>query len=261
MSGDALPIRIRNIFVREPGDYRAQRPHVHQATQWYHCLSGGLTVAIDSHVRSMRPGDSVLVPPRARRELWRSGDAPGYLVAIFEDRRLDLTAVHDRLLTAPEDLRSDLEALTQELGSPARPDSTWLCQALLLRVLIGLRRTALGQLGRRGVRADHRERRRLVAQVEAHMQRHLQGAADRHAIAAALRISAPHLARRFKAATGKTLHERCTEIRMAQAAFLLRDSDLSIGQVARQVGVSSQSHFTKAFRVVYGVTPSVYRSG
>ena len=47
--------------------------------------------------------------------------------------------------------------------------------------------------------------------------------------------------------------------RMEKAAQLLRETDLPVAEVARQVGYESQSKFTAAFKEQYGQLPKEYR--
>jgi len=98
------------------------------------------------------------------------------------------------------------------------------------------------------------------AEVERVMQRNLHRRLSREDLAHAVNLSGVHLARLFKQATGTTLHQRLTELRMAQAQLLLRDSTQSVSQIAGEVGYGSFSHFTKAFRAVTGKTPSAWRA-
>lgn len=51
------------------------------------------------------------------------------------------------------------------------------------------------------------------------------------------------------------LHQR----RMKRARELLESSDFPIGEIAHQIGFSSASHFTQAFKSVYHITPTRYR--
>lgn len=51
------------------------------------------------------------------------------------------------------------------------------------------------------------------------------------------------------------LHQR----RMERARHLLETSDFPIGEVAYQLGFSSASHFTQAFKSTYDITPTRYR--
>ena len=49
------------------------------------------------------------------------------------------------------------------------------------------------------------------------------------------------------------------QLRMRQAAAMLAShNELSIDQIARNVGYSSRSSFLRAFRKVYGMDPSEY---
>ena len=45
------------------------------------------------------------------------------------------------------------------------------------------------------------------------------------------------------------------------AAYLLRETDLTMAEIARQVGYESQSKFTAAFKEQYGLLPTAYRRG
>ena len=258
-------IQVRNAFAREARAQLDIRPHVHHVTQWYHCVSGGMTCSIDGTLFGLRPGDSVLVPPGSQRALWRSGRPPTYLVVLFDDHGLALAPWYRRLMGLPEDAVADRQLLLRELGGLGGPDSGFLVEALVVRLLIGVRREAERAAGEEPRRryTDSRDevaRQALVRQVEEVMRRNLAQPLTRDAIAAMVNISAPHLARLFKLATGTTIHQRLTSLRMAQAATLLRDSTLSVSQIAGEVGFGSFSHFTKAFRGCHGTTPSAYRA-
>ena len=45
----------------------------------------------------------------------------------------------------------------------------------------------------------------------------------------------------------------------AEAARLLRETDLSIGDIAQQVGYENQSKFSNVFRDIFQVLPTEYR--
>jgi len=72
-------------------------------------------------------------------------------------------------------------------------------------------------------------------------------------------MSPGHFSRVFKSFMRKTPMEYVIDCRMRQAAYLLRDSDLSVGQVAAEVGVTNFSYFIKMFKSGYADTPSQYR--
>lgn len=65
--------------------------------------------------------------------------------------------------------------------------------------------------------------------------------------------------RSFKQATGLPPHQYVIERRIVRASELLAGTDLPIAEIASQVGMSSQSHLTTAFRRLVGDTPLAYR--
>ena len=58
---------------------------------------------------------------------------------------------------------------------------------------------------------------------------------------------------------GSSLAAHMKEHRMERAAALLRETDLSVAEIAGQVGYESQSKFTAAFKEQFGQLPKEYR--
>lgn len=65
----------------------------------------------------------------------------------------------------------------------------------------------------------------------------------------------------FRELYGKTIYAYIRELRMRNARELLENRDLSIGQIASEVGYVNTSHFARAFRKTYGINPSDLRIG
>ena len=72
-------------------------------------------------------------------------------------------------------------------------------------------------------------------------------------------ISASHLRRIFKKETGKHLVEYINEVRVGEACRLLRQSNLSIGDIAYRIGYSSISTFNRNFKELKKVSPKEWR--
>jgi AraC family transcriptional regulator len=72
-------------------------------------------------------------------------------------------------------------------------------------------------------------------------------------------LSQYHFARAFKRATGQTVHQYLTTVRLERAKELLAAGDSSIADIAFQCSFSSQSNFTKAFVRLLGISPGRYR--
>lgn len=72
-------------------------------------------------------------------------------------------------------------------------------------------------------------------------------------------VSTRTLTRQFKAATGTTVKEYATALRLEHARALLRDSSLTIDDVAARCGFSDGRHLRRLWRDTYGVPPSAAR--
>lgn len=66
--------------------------------------------------------------------------------------------------------------------------------------------------------------------------------------------------RAFKASTGQTPHQFVLSARIRRAETLLTASDDGISAIAHDVGFSSHSHFSAAFRRATGISPYAFRS-
>lgn len=79
-------------------------------------------------------------------------------------------------------------------------------------------------------------------------------------IAARLQVSREHLSRIFHQRTGLTLGEFAEEERMQYALRLLRNSFLSVGEIAEEMGYAGPVSFSRAFLRRFGCTPVKYRA-
>ena len=78
--------------------------------------------------------------------------------------------------------------------------------------------------------------------------------------AAAAHVNPYHFARLFKAGTRLPPHQYVIARRVERAKELLRGRDRPpLAEVATEVGFSDQSHFTRHFRRLVGVTPRRFR--
>lgn len=72
-------------------------------------------------------------------------------------------------------------------------------------------------------------------------------------------VSEAHFARSFKTAFGVPPHRYLLSRRIERATALLRDSDLSVTEIAFQTGWRSLGTFGRIFRDITGETPSAVR--
>lgn len=67
--------------------------------------------------------------------------------------------------------------------------------------------------------------------------------------------------KKVKKITGLTPNDYIKDMRMNQAAKLLKDPKLTISEVSYMVGINDPYYFSKLFKSFFGITPSNYRKG
>jgi AraC-like DNA-binding protein len=72
-------------------------------------------------------------------------------------------------------------------------------------------------------------------------------------------LNAIRLQKAFKELFLNTIYAYCKELRRKRAAFLLSNTDMSVKQVALEVGYRKTKSLTTMFKSYYGETPTEYR--
>lgn len=78
-------------------------------------------------------------------------------------------------------------------------------------------------------------------------------------LAQALHYDLFALSREIKRKTGKTYTQLIQEKRLAQAAFLLRNTDRNVDDIAHAVGYENMGYFHRIFKASFGISPRNYR--
>lgn len=106
-----------------------------------------------------------------------------------------------------------------------------------------------------------RSQPRAVADAVSFIQANYAHELSLNDMAEAVHLSPFHLARLFKQALGVSPHQYLIQVRVNSARSLLSagSGEHSLAEVASAVGFSDQSHLTRHFKRVMGVTPSQFR--
>ena len=73
-------------------------------------------------------------------------------------------------------------------------------------------------------------------------------------------LSTRHFARAFRLSTGMPPHRWLVRLRVERAKELLQTRALALIDVAMFSGFADQSHLTRVFKAVVGVTPGAWRA-
>jgi AraC family transcriptional regulator len=137
---------------------------------------------------------------------------------------------------------------------------------LLEETILDVLHAVIGQAYRARGRSQRAPRPRAVkARAEAAqaakslLSRRYHEAIRLEGLAREVGVSMFHLARVFKESTGMTVHAYLNQLRLRASLERLYDRRTDLSELALDLGFSSHSHFTDAFRRAFGAPPSVVR--
>lgn len=97
--------------------------------------------------------------------------------------------------------------------------------------------------------------RQIVEQIDATLGVH----ASLETMAHNVGLSPGHFARKFQHSAGLSLNRFMNKRRIGLSFTMLRDESHSLSSIALDLGFSSQSHFTRLFGQLTGITPQRFR--
>ena len=104
------------------------------------------------------------------------------------------------------------------------------------------------------------ELNKLAPQIFSYIEANYNRKISLNELAAISFYSPAYFSSLFKECMGKTITEYISEVRIAAAVKLLKETDLSIADICIKVGYSDKKRFYSNFKTVMGTTPSAYRT-
>ena len=101
--------------------------------------------------------------------------------------------------------------------------------------------------------------RGLVEEIVEHINSNYAVITSNNGIAEALNYHPYYLNRVFREVQGTTIHKYLTTVRLNKSAELLKETNLSVSDIALAVGISNSDHFSKCFREEFGMSPTEFR--
>lgn len=160
-------------------------------------------------------------------------------------------------LTAPQDRRALWDRSIASIEDELRARREGYRQAavahltLLLIELARLTDDMIADLRRSG--------EPLIADVFAVIEGHIGEPLSLRDVAAELGLTPGHLTTVVRRRTGRTVQQWIAERRMTEARSLLAETDLTIAEIARHVGIADPAYFARLFQRRHGVPPRRWR--
>lgn len=208
-------------------------------------------VRVESRASLVPDQNRILLIPQMQLYALRAhgGMGQGPVMLLLGAAELEGLRVPDRpALVSDAECAAQVAALVAGLplmvgSAESVPISRWMLDRLLARS------TPLGC-------ARSRHAYRLVP-VRSYLQAHLGQPVQTAALAAMSGLTESHLIRAFHLEFGLPPHAYHLRLRLAVAAELLSHG-LSVATAAYECGFADQSHLSRKFKEVYGLTPSVW---
>ena len=129
----------------------------------------------------------------------------------------------------------------------------------LAQTIVACIRQATGEAGRKAPERDPRLARDVLRRAIRFVNDNLDSKLKWDDIATAVGLDPFTFGRGFKQAAGITPHQYIIRCRLRRAMRLLARGELTLADIAIEVGFSCQSHLTNQFRKHLGTTPGAFR--
>jgi len=265
-SGDAWPHLTLEEYLRGPGEER-------EATLIHHMLVLNIGAG---YRRELRWGDD----PTVLRYTFQPGSISLFPAGTrFRVRWLD--EGHALVVTVEPSLLREVQG-SKSRGLPGLVPVAQASDPLLAHLIHGLRevlRMPRASQGAYGAPIGHALATHLLAhygssnmlatggalplsrlrRITEYIDRNLDAPLTLRELSALTGLSVFHFARTFKERTGLSPHQYVLRRRVDRAKELLSDCRASLAEIALRCGFSHQSHFTRAFHLLSGMTPTRWR--
>lgn len=238
--------------------------HYHEEYELYYMLDGGTTYFIDGEIFSINKGDFVFIP----RGLPHNTDNQNYrhneriLISfreeIFhENQRFILEELaKTRVVYVPDTQLPVLEALLFKIEAEyaqSEKGKEVLLDLYIQEVLTLLYRYKCER------KSVIQESDKIVYTISEYIGKNYGQDITLKSLSKDFAISEGYLSRKFKAVSGLGVNQYITYVRISHAEKLLKDSDLSVTEIAEKCGFCGSTYFSSVFRKVKGVPPLTYR--
>lgn len=242
--------------------------HEHPYYELYFLISGKRRYLMKHTIYDLAPADLILVPKNQLHKT-TSISHTGYnrYVLYFTDKQVSAFSdvfgeeLFSRLVQigcfqAPgyvtRQIKQDLEQIRKELETPSPltyPIVTHLLQGVLLQIL------------RYGTEKQpfHGESADKIQMIAKYITEHYAAEINLPMAAEMACMEETYFSKRFKLLTGFGFHEYLTKCRLLEAERLLRETELTVSQIAEDCGFSGGNYFGDVFRRERGQSPSEYR--
>ena len=250
-------------------------PHIHDFFEFHYIMEGSVKTRVNEVERAYYPGQYYIMTPLSVHS-HDYFDPPNDVCESFalrwkllrvgaEETNPELDIVKFVLDKAPpvavDDLHNSIMDLLDHIIASAEAKCTRAELLLMLSCLIVAisNRYAALQTTVKPLPAMPDATQNILLSSMAYIEGHCSEPISASDVAANIPISYSHLARIFSQYMKTSVNTYITRVKLDRAIHLLMTTDLSVNEIAREIGYSSLSYFSNTFKNTLGQSPKEYR--
>ena len=236
----------------------------------------GEIVATSDGVRHIVPqGSAIFHKPNEFHRLAANGTiAPNVFIITFVCTSRDMQFFNEKITEIPTKLRSYIADIIDERhiirSDPPGTDtvngravgiaSEQMVKLYLEQFLILLLRgEEAAKPGRSSAEREDWDNQ-LVNDMIHYLQEHIYQELSVSDLCRRFCYSKTQLSKVFKEATGSTIMDYYTRLKIKEAKYMIREGDLNFSQIAVQLSFDNPQYFSRTFKRIAGMTPKEYKN-
>lgn len=250
-----------DFWVEQAGEYHTDKPFFSDEVekselhQFYYHLEGAAQVTYDDGVYNLSAGDLIIIPKGAKYTYETTAGVRLHWFGLSGSTRLlDHFDCVTRLPVGRNQLIETTFILMREVLILDRPGSALRAISLVYELF-----SLIEQIEAPTGGSDTAIYPDTVRIALSHMRENYFEPFSADQVAKACGVTAPYLRSLFQKWVGESPHQTHTRFRIEMAERLLVSQDLSVAEVAFQIGYSDPYYFSRVFKKITGHRPSRYR--
>lgn len=254
--------RLLNVSSAKYGGDWHSVPHTHSYAELFYTVGGSGQFRIGDRLYPVQANQMVIISPNVMHtEVSYNATPLEYIVLGIEGLELSVGENTDGRFCILDyqgvgDILSCLRSILREMEAQQQGYEV-ICQAYMEILITRLMRST--SFSPAAESADAPVSRQCAA-IRHYIGLHYKEPLNLDMLADEAHVSKYYLAHAFKAEYGISPINYQISLRIKESRYLLRETDMSLSQIARVLGFSSASYFSQSFRRAEGMSPLEYRN-
>ncbi len=242
-------------------------PHYHSDFEIIKVDNGEITVYIDTNKFECKDGDIICIPPYSVHSVFSNSKSTSITGVVF-----NISIINTDLFGKQPDEFLNKETVKDNIVHSNIPQNNSIsdcvstiynlyCEQPLKKALIYAEVIKICHYINNiynSVETNNNNNNKISPVIK-YINENLSQDIELSALSSIINVSNNHLIRLFKSATNKTPVKYINDARIEQAMKLLINSDLTITEIAIQVGFANVNYMSNVFKRTLSIKPSEYR--